>query len=379
MDSGFEMMEKVNNSSLQLFFLYDLLDKRMIFSSSPLLAFFEGSINMPEETSLAAIINLDPESAGEWESCLQLKEHQRHDFNFTVQKERGKDTLYQSLATGLNIQVPGNHPLILFNIRELGSASNDQSIHQFGRLQRTLENYRNELSDFTDAAAHDLDAPLRKLTVLLDRVTARYEETPNDEIQAYIKRIKSCLADMRSLIDNLSMLSRVTTDPIGYVSCNIRTLIDGLLQELQPLIDHHKAIVTVSDLPVIEGDPKQLKQLFKNLLENALRFSKKGEISRVDVNARPVTTGEKDQWGISREKHWFRIEIADNGIGFGQEYAEKVFKPFVRLQAKSDFPGSGLGLAICKRIINNHHGIIYAESNENAGARFILLLAQTQN
>jgi signal transduction histidine kinase len=117
--------------------------------------------------------------------------------------------------------------------------------------------------------------------------------------------------------------------------------------------------------------------LFRNLLENAIRFSKKDNPPDIQVSAQAVTGKEKNSYGLQKDTNYFKITCSDNGIGFRQEYAEKIFRPFVRLHGKSEFPGNGIGLALVRSIVDNHRGIIYAESAENEGARFILLLPQT--
>ena len=242
--------------------------------------------------------------------------------------------------------------------------------------QRLREAYENEYMDFVDLAAHELDAPLRKLTILTERLTTKFDAVTQDkEIQPYLERMQHCISDMRCLIDELSVLGRVASDSRQYSSCNIETIIQ---KTLHSLITSHlkKPIVTIVTLPVIEGNAEQFARLFQNLLGNAIKFSKTDEPAEINIQSAELSEDDKDHFKLQQDKKYYKIEIADKGIGFKNEDAKKIFRPFVRLHGKSKFPGSGIGLAICKKIMENHGGIIYAEGSESEGSRFILILPE---
>ena len=244
--------------------------------------------------------------------------------------------------------------------------------------KKVIDNYKKEYAEFIEIASHDLDAPLRKLSYLVEKVTSKYEKDPEEEVQTYVNKIETCLADMRSLIDSLAKLSRVTADKKESVPCNIETIVEDMFRELQQERNEEKATITLSSLPVVEGDMMQYRQLFKNLFENAIRFSKKGVPATIRVSAELLSDEEKSFWGLQEDKNYFKIDVTDNGIGFKQEDAEKIFHPFVRLHGKSQFTGNGIGLAICRKITDIHHGIIYAEGRVDEGAKFILILPESQ-
>jgi light-regulated signal transduction histidine kinase (bacteriophytochrome) len=244
-------------------------------------------------------------------------------------------------------------------------------------LSILLNAYKKEYTDFIDLAAHDLDAPLRKLSTLVEMLTNKYKTVLEDnDIERYIVRIETCISDMRSLIDSLSVLSRISSDKIEYSSCNIEAIIKETLADLEQAIKAKKAAITTSALPVIKGDRKQYALLFKHILENALKFSRPDIPPEIQIESSVLSQEEKKQFNLPAENTYYKIEIADNGIGFKQEYAEKIFQPFVRLHGKSQYPGNGISLAICKKIIDSHEGIIYVEGEENKGARFILVLPE---
>jgi signal transduction histidine kinase len=245
-------------------------------------------------------------------------------------------------------------------------------------VQQMKEPYENEYMDFVDLAAHELDAPLRKLSLLTERLTNKFAEVAQDkDIQSYLERMHHCIKDMRSLIDELSVLGGVVSDNHQYTPCNIETLIKRVLETLIP-VPSKIPIVTISTLPVLGGNEEQFILLFRNLLDNAIKFSKTDAPAEIYIQSSELSIAEKEFFSLQQEKKYHKIEIADKGIGFKKEDAEKIFKPFVRLHGKSKFPGSGIGLAICKKIIENHGGIIYAESHEVDGSQFIIILPENQ-
>jgi light-regulated signal transduction histidine kinase (bacteriophytochrome) len=232
-----------------------------------------------------------------------------------------------------------------------------------------------DYAEFIDMAVHDLDAPLRKLTLLVEMLVDKL--SPDKDTQVYIERIGNCVGDMRSLIDDLSVLAKITSGKREYRSCNMDTVVQQSLQELSSFLKEREAVISTHSLPVIEGDAEQYGQLFKNLLENSIKFSKKNTIPEIQIRSSVLNPEEKGLFDLPVHRSYHKIEITDNGIGFKEDFSEKIFRPFVRLHGKSQFPGNGMGLAICKKIINMHHGIIFAEGRENEGARFILVLPET--
>jgi light-regulated signal transduction histidine kinase (bacteriophytochrome) len=251
--------------------------------------------------------------------------------------------------------------------------------NQAEQLSMRLNSYKQQYADFIEIAAHDLQAPLRKLSVLTERLTAKYRDVDRDDIQQYIGRIDGCLRDMRSLINSMSEIAGAAPDSMRYTSGHLGVLVKQILADLDPIIKEKKAEIVVAALPVIECDMTQCRQLFKHLIDNALRFSREDVPPRIDVLVTIPGPEEKEQFNLPQDRVYHKIEIADNGIGFDSEYADKIFQPFVRLNGKAAFEGNGLGLALCKKIVDNHHGILFAEGAENEGARFIVILPETHS
>jgi signal transduction histidine kinase len=240
-----------------------------------------------------------------------------------------------------------------------------------------IKTYNEQVSDFVEAAAHDLHAPLRKLSILIDRVFTKHAEQFSADAKEYVTRINTCVEEMRSLIDGLTELARADAQTFAFVDCDLNSNVQQTLEMMNEEIQEKRAVIEINPLPVVKGNPIQYRQLFKNLLENAIKFSRKDMSPEICISSEPVQKDEIFFFKLPLNKNYYKIEVSDNGIGFNQVNAERIFEPFVRLHSKSEYEGSGLGLTICKKIADNHHGIIYAEGVENGGSRFTLILPET--
>jgi len=254
---------------------------------------------------------------------------------------------------------------------------NNFVIYSFNLFMDEIKTHKEQVSDFVEAAAHDLHAPLRKLSVLIDRVFTKHADEFSDDAKEYITRIDTCIEEMRLLIDGLSELARVDGHAIEETNCDLNEVVSRAEDMLSEEISEKQAKIGVNRLPVVKGNCVQFQQLFKNLLENAIKFTDKDMLPVICISAELVGRDEKMFYKLPLDKKYYKIEVSDNGIGFNQVNAEKIFEPFVRLHSKSEYEGSGLGLSICKKITDKHHGIIYAEAEENKGSRFTLILPET--
>jgi signal transduction histidine kinase len=237
--------------------------------------------------------------------------------------------------------------------------------------------YKDQVSDFVEAAAHDLHAPLRKLSVLVDRLFTKHTEQFSSDAKEYVTRINTCIEEMRSLVDGLTELAKADADTAAIVDCDLNIIVQQTLDVMNEEIKEKRAKLKVNPLPVVTGSYIQYRQLFKNLLENAIKFTNKEISPDICISSEPIGKDEKSFFDLPPDKKYYKIEVSDNGIGFNQVNAEKIFEPFVRLHPKAEYEGSGLGLSICKKIVDNHHGIIYAEGEEDKGSRFTLILPET--
>jgi len=230
--------------------------------------------------------------------------------------------------------------------------------------------------EFIEGAAHDLQAPLRKISTLVDRAFKKDGNKFDEATMEYVRRIESCVDEMKLLLNGLLELVREDGTADFDEMCDLNEIARQLLEYMDEEVKDKRVTVQMEALPVVRGNMTLYKQMFKNLLENAFKFSKRNNDSFVNIRAAPVNDEERNKYLLDNKKY-YRIEISDNGIGFDPSNDEKVFEPFVRLHPRSEYVGNGLGLFICKKIVARHKGIIYAEGNETSGARFILILPET--
>jgi signal transduction histidine kinase len=244
------------------------------------------------------------------------------------------------------------------------------------RLQ-TLELKRSneDLEQFAYVASHDLQEPLRKIQAFGDRLQSRYENVLEDSGLDYLERMQNAAGRMQKLIEDLLTFSRVTRKILPFQSIELQELIAAVVDDLEQRITETKAQVQMSKLPLVYGDPAQLQRLFLNLIGNAIKFRKENEAPRIEITSQKLGSGElMEQFGINAEEGMHHISIADNGIGFDEKHAEKIFNIFQRLHGRSAYPGTGIGLAICRKIVMAHNGYIFADGEAGRGARFSILM-----
>jgi len=360
MDSAGSVKLKDINSSSELIFIYNKGQKEILFHNLPLDSFFE-SVDMQTEPFF--VNSFENNLTKEWQSCLQLKEKETHNFSRQAILANNTPVVFDFHVVGISLPSMDDKNLLLFFIRRT-----------FALI--STPDYGKDYAEFIDLAAHDLDAPLRKISLLIERLAHKNKAGSVSDIDDYIGRIQANLAEMRLLIDNLTRLAKVNATIPAKAFCNPENIVSEISDRWEERFKKKKVTLSVSPLPGLVGDCGQFKQLFSNLLDNSIKFSKEAGGS-ILVNSSSVTAEEKRCYPLSQEMAYGKITVTDNGIGFRDEYAEKIFEPFVRLNARSQYPGSGMGLAICKKIVENNNGIIYAKGEEDKGANFTVILPQS--
>jgi PAS domain S-box-containing protein len=243
---------------------------------------------------------------------------------------------------------------------------------------RELNRSNKELEEFAYVASHDLQEPLRKLTTFSERLQTRFSDRLGNDGMVYLERIGVATENMRVLIENLLEFSRTARSTHLFSFENLTSLLDQVKADLELKIEESGTIIHSGELPSIECIPSQLKQLFDNLLNNSIKFKKKEEPCIINISSSTLSKAEKDALHLPVGRNYFKIVIRDNGIGFEKEYAERIFQIFQRLHGKSEYPGSGIGLAICKKIVENHNGLIHAEGIPDEGATFTVVFPERQ-
>lgn len=251
--------------------------------------------------------------------------------------------------------------VIARDIRERRRA--EERLHSFAaRLQQS----NRELEDFAYVASHDLQEPLRKIQAFGDRLRSREAATMTPEGIDYLTRMQSAAGRMQTLINDLLAFSRVTTKARPFVPVDLGEIASEVLHDLEVRIHERSAVVNVGTLPILDADPLQMRQLLQNLISNALKFSREGVTPVVDV------AGHLD--GAHGEDVRCVVDVRDNGIGFDEKYAERIFTIFERLHGRGSYEGTGIGLAICRKICERHGGSISAASTPGVGSTFTFVI-----
>jgi len=232
-----------------------------------------------------------------------------------------------------------------------------------------LTRSNRELEDFAFVASHDLQEPLRKIRAFGDRLMSTYGEELDGKGVDYIKRMKMAAERMSNLINDLLEFSRITTRGKEFVDVDMKALVNDIVSDLEIAIEESNSIITVDELPTIKGDKGQMYQLFLNLLSNAIKFRQMDIDPKISIHYEQIETHDEL---TEQPVKLHLITLIDNGIGFEQEFADKIFVPFQRLHGRSEYKGTGIGLAVCRRIVERHGGTISAESELTKGATFTL-------
>lgn len=256
-------------------------------------------------------------------------------------------------------------------IRErIASEEKIQSLNkQLLRNINHLESINKELDRFAFMASHDLQEPLRKIRLFANKFIIKNKNSiPATDLED-IERIQKSAERMQFLIRDILTMAKVSADSVEFIPVEINPLIEEILSELDEEITAKRATVTVDKLPLLHAHPGLIKLLLRNLITNALKFTRK-EIDPV-INIFAELPPQQKNFN---DAPVCRIIVQDNGLGFDQKFAEEIFGMFTRLQSENKFEGTGLGLALCKKIAEHHKGFITAQGKLNEGATFTLSL-----
>jgi two-component system, chemotaxis family, CheB/CheR fusion protein len=242
------------------------------------------------------------------------------------------------------------------------------------RLQESnyrLEQSNMDLLQFASVASHDLKEPLRKIQTFGNLLYSKIERKIEPNEKNYLDKIVSSSHRMQTLIEDVLTLSKLSNSDIPFVKTDLHSVLKHIVEDLEITIREKGTQLHVADLPVIEAVTGQMHQLFQNLISNALKFNESPS-PVVSISEYRITDDDVASYKLESANDYVGIAVEDNGIGFDSRYKEKIFGIFQRLH-NNQYQGTGIGLAICKKIVDNHHGFIRAESEEGKGARFIII------
>jgi light-regulated signal transduction histidine kinase (bacteriophytochrome) len=228
-----------------------------------------------------------------------------------------------------------------------------------------LERSNRELQNFAYVASHDLQEPLRKIQLFSNRLKTRHSESFNEQEHDYLERVLNAASRMQTLIRDLLTYSQVTTHAQPFVAVDLNEVASEVLSDLEVRIEEAHGRVEMGDLPTIDADPLQMRQLLQNLIGNALKYHRPEESPRVKLQSH-------------FENELCQITVEDNGIGFDEKHFERIFRVFERLHGRNKYEGTGIGLALCRKIVKRHGGNITVKSTPGEGSTFMVTLPVQQ-
>ena len=240
-------------------------------------------------------------------------------------------------------------------------------ITELKRSQLRLEQSNRELESFAYVASHDLQEPLRKIQTFGERLMKTSAATLSPEGRGYIERMQGAATRMRRLIDDLLAFSRVSSKARPFTQVDLSVVAREVLTDLETAIEQSGTTVTLGELPVLEADATQMRQLLQNLVGNALKFRREGVPPIISLHGTVEPRSQRCE-----------LVVEDNGIGFEEKFAERIFNVFQRLHGRGQYEGTGIGLAICRKITERHGGSIRARSTPGAGSAFFVTLPLKQ-
>jgi signal transduction histidine kinase len=243
-----------------------------------------------------------------------------------------------------------------------------------GELKSSVSN----LEEFTQIASHDIQEPLRRIATFSERMKAKFASDLNGEAMGYLDRIMRTSRNAHLLIDGLLDFLQLDHKHLHFVTTDLNVLLGEVKDDLELRTEELEATITWGNLPRLEVIPQQIKQLFVNLISNALKFRKPERSIVVSLDARKLTAEDVRNYQLKHGLDYYEITVRDNGVGFNTAATENMFKMFQRFHNKSAYPGAGIGLAICRKIVDKHRGLIMARSVPGEGATFTVVLPVNQ-
>lgn len=307
-------------------------------------------------------------------------------FTHRIQLHNGTEKVLQARGEVIS-DASGNISKMIGTAQDITELQKSQQ--QLVERTYALESTNAELRRFAYVASHDLQEPLRKIMTFASLLEKELPASTTERGKLYMEKIVQSSGRMQRLIDDILTFSSLRAHMEAFQPTDLNTVLRQVLSDMEIRIESSHATIHTTELPTIEAIPSQIGQLLQNLISNSIKFRKDDVPPVVSITGKIVSIDEVNNynWKADKELHytfnWSReqfvkIEVRDNGIGFDEDYKDKIFEIFQRLHSNKNFEGTGIGLAICKRIVDNHHGVITASGSTGQGATFIVILPLSQ-
>lgn len=243
----------------------------------------------------------------------------------------------------------------------------DERTRELAAAIKELQRSNEQLEEFAHAASHDLKEPIRKIQYFTERLKLQLNEKLGEAEQGMFARVEHATRRMNALIEDLLLYSHVSQKPPEMETIDLNVKLRNVIDDLELDITRKGAVIEVEELPNVKGFRRQLQQLFQNLLTNSLKYADGERTPRIQISARVVSGAEA---GLPPGCMYHRVRVQDNGIGFPQEQAERIFQMFQRLHGRAEYEGTGVGLSIVRKVAENHGGTVKACGHPGRGAAF---------
>jgi hypothetical protein len=246
--------------------------------------------------------------------------------------------------------------------------------YELEQTNSSLQKSNAELEQFAYIASHDLQEPLRKINMFTDMLQSSIAD-PGERALQHMQSISSSAKRMTNLVTDILNYSQLSRMQDAFELTDLNGIFDDVILDFDLIVEEKQAVITHSNLPVLEAIPLQMVQLFHNLIGNSLKYSHPDIAPVIYIKGKKLSAAELSEITIPTSGvPYYSLTFSDNGIGFSQLYADKIFSIFQRLHGRGQYEGTGIGLAMCRKIAENHHGLIYANGSEGEGAEFVVVL-----
>ncbi|HEX8561749.1 MAG TPA: PAS domain-containing protein [Flavobacterium sp.] len=292
--------------------------------------------------------------------------------NFVYEPYRdgsGKITGVLAIAIDVTAQVVARHQIekvVKERTKELEQTNN------------SLQKSNAELEQFAYIASHDLQEPLRKINMFTDLLQSSIVD-PNERATRHMQSISSSAKRMTKLVTDILQYSQLSQTQDSFTPTDLNDIFEDVMADFDFIVEEKHARIVPHNLPALEAIPLQMVQLFHNLISNSLKYSRADVAPVIHISGAKLSVEDAKKLGLSKRRSYVSISFSDNGIGFSQVYADKIFSIFQRLHGRGQYEGTGIGLAMCRKIAENHGGIIYANGREGEGAEFVVVLPAAQD